>query len=215
MKKIYIIGAGGFGREVAWLIERINCSAPVWEFCGFIDDDLGKRGQMEDGYRIVGGCDFLRECGEEVWTVCAIGATITRKQVVEKVMKYDNVRFATLVAPDVMHSSAVSIGEGSIVCAGTILTVDITIGKHVIINLDSTVGHDAVIEDFVTICPSVNVSGCTVVGRGAEVGTGVQIIQGKRIGCEAIVGAGAVVTKDIPDRCTAVGAPAKPIKFRK
>ena len=91
--------------------------------------------------------------------------------------------------------------------------MDVTIGSHVIINLDCTVGHDAVINDFVTLYPSVNVSGSTVLGECVEIGTGCQIIQGIAIGEGTIVGAGAVVVKELPRECTAVGSPAKPIKF--
>ncbi|MWK60345.1 transferase, partial [Pseudomonas otitidis] len=94
----------------------------------------------------------------------------------------------------------------------TIITVDIKIGNHVIINLDCTLGHDDIIHDYVTIYPSVNVSGNVEVGECSELGTGMQIIQGKIIGNETIVGAGAVVIRDIPDKCTAVGNPAKVIK---
>ena len=112
-------------------------------------------------------------------------------------------------------SDRVFIGEGSIICAGSIITVDIRIGKHVILNLDCTVGHDACLEDFVTVYPSVNVSGNVLVEECAELGTGTQIIQGKKIGAQTIVGAGAVVVKDLPEKCTAVGSPAKPIKFQK
>lgn len=82
-----------------------------------------------------------------------------------------------------------------------------------IINLDCTLGHNDVIGDFVTIYPSVNGSGNVSVGECCELGTGMQIIQGKSIGDYSIVGAGAVVVKNIPSKCTAVGSPAKPIKF--
>ena len=79
--------------------------------------------------------------------------------------------------------------------------------------MDCTVGHDAVLNDFVTLYPSVNISGITNIGKASELGTGTQIIQGKRVGDYSIVGAGAVIVKDIPEKCTAVGSPAKPIKF--
>ena len=215
MKNLYIIGAGGFGREVAWLVERINSIEPVWKLQGFLDDNPEKQGTTEGRYQVVSGCDFLRHLREETWIVCAVGASAVRRHIIEKIQQYDNrnVKFAVLIDPSVLISSSVSVGEGSIICAGTILTVDITVGKHVIINLDCTVGHDAEIEDFVTICPSVNVSGCAVVEQGAELGTGAQIIQGKRIGKETILGAGAVVVRNLPDRCTAIGVPAKPVKF--
>ena len=75
-----------------------------------------------------------------------------------------------------------------------------------------TVGHDAVLESFVTVYPGVNISGCTVIEKGVELGTGSKIIQGKRIGTNTILGSGAVVVRDLPPGCTAVGVPAKPIK---
>ena len=108
-------------------------------------------------------------------------------------------------------SNRVNIGEGCIICAGNIITVDITIGNHVILNLDCTVGHDAKIYDYVTINPSVNVSGNTVVGECCEIGTGTKIIQGKKIMNNIIVGAGATVVKDLVEIGTYVGCPAKRI----
>lgn len=213
MKKIYIVGAGGFGREVAWLIERINTIKPQWELLGFIDDAEKKWGSLEGTYPVLGGCELLEHSDKEIWVVCAIGNAHVRQKVVEKISGYTNVKFATVIDPSVLMSDRVEIGEGSIVCAGTIFTVDIKIGKHVIVNLDCTVGHDAIVEDFVTVYPSVNISGGSTIGRCVELGTGMQIIQGKIIGHDTIVGAGAVVTKDLPCGCTAVGAPAKPIKF--
>lgn len=212
-KDLYIIGAGGFGREVAWLIERINRKSEEWNFKGFLDDNDTLHGKKEGGYLILGGIELLKELKSEVWVVCAVGAARVRKTIVEKVHTFSNVRFATLIDPDVTLSDRVSIGEGSIICAGSIMTVDIRIGQHVILNLDCTIGHDACLEDFVTVYPSVNVSGNVLVKECAELGTGTQIIQGKTIGTQTIVGAGAVVVRDLPEKCTAVGSPAKPIKF--
>lgn len=213
LKDLYIIGAGGFGREVAWLVERINEIEPTWNLRGFIDDNTAIHGSLQDDYSVIGGCDYLMNITQEVWVVCAVGSAKIRKKIIEKLKNYSNVKFATLIDPSVMRSERVDIGEGSIICAGTIITVDISIGSHVIINLDCTIGHDDIIHDFVTIYPSVNVSGNVVVGECAELGTGMQIIQGKSIGRESIIGAGAVVIRDIPEKCTAVGSPAKPIKF--
>lgn len=219
MKRLFIVGSGGFGREVLWLVRRINedslkkGKARLWEIGGFIDDDQKMYGTYQDDCRVVGGCEYLKELKEDVWVVVSIGSAKVKKSVVEKLEKFSNIHFAVLIDPSSVISDRVEIGEGSIICAGNVLTVDIQIGKHVILNLDCTVGHDVVIEDYVMVYPGVHISGNVHIGESAELGTGMQVIQGKKIGKQGIIGAGAVVVKDIPEKCTAVGSPAKPIKF--
>lgn len=213
LKDLYIIGAGGFGRETVWMAERINEVNPIWNICGFIDDDESLCGSVLNGYAVLGNCDYLRSVESEYWTVCAVANVVVRKKIIDKILCFPGIKFATLIDPDVKISRHdVSIGEGSIICMGSILTVDIRIGKHNIVNLDCTVGHDAVLKDFVTLYPSVNISGNVVVDEVVEIGTGVQIIQGKKIGHNTIIGAGAVAVKDMPPECTAVGNPARVIK---
>lgn len=213
MKDLLIIGASGFGREVAWLVERINEVSPTWNLIGFIDDNEDIHGQMVNGYKVVGTHRCVVDY-PNAYYVCAVGSSRIRKMIINNVKSLlPNIKFATLIDPSVEMSKLVNIGEGTIICAHTIVTVNIEIGNHVIINLDCTVGHDAILKDFVTLYPSVNVSGITNVAECVELGTGCQIIQGKTIGAHTIVGAGAVVVKDLPEKCTAVGSPAKPIKF--
>lgn len=209
MKDLIIIGASGFGREVAWLVERINNVQPTWNIKGFIDDNESLIGTFINGYPVLCSIKDI-EKHKNSYFVCAIGLSKIRKHIVEGLL---GLRFATLIDPSVEMSDLVEIGEGCIICAHTILTVNIKIGDHVIINLDCTIGHDAVLDNYVTFYPSVNASGITTYGECAELGTGSQIIQGKNIGKGTIVGAGSVVVKDLPEECTAVGAPCKPIKF--
>ncbi len=210
MKDLIIIGASGFGREVAWLTERINEKEPVWNLLGFLDDNPELSGSCVNGYPVLG---TIQESAKypEAYFVCAIGASKLRREIISRLP--ENTKYATLIDPSVLMSQRVEIGEGTIICAHTILTVNIRIGKHTIINLDCTVGHDAVLRDFVTLYPSVNISGAVTVNDTVEMGTGMQVIQGKTIGSETIIGAGAVVVKDIPEKCLAVGSPAAPIKF--
>lgn len=215
MKKLFIIGAGGFGRETAWLAERINEASPAWDIKGFLDDNEELHGTVQDGYPVLGGCSHLRDMKEDVYAVVAIGSAVAKREIADKMAGYRHVHFATLIDPSVIRSGRVEIGVGSIICAGTILTTDIRIGKHVIINLDCTVGHDAVIGDYATVYPSANISGNVTVGEEAELGTGAEIIQGKRIGDRAVLGAGAVVIRDIESDCTAVGSPAKVVKHHR
>lgn len=212
IRNLYIIGSGGFGREVAWLVSRINDCVPTWNLIGFLDDDKKKHGTFMDGYPVVGGIDLLKDLEEDTFVVCAVGAAKVRNKIIDRLKHFSHIQYATLIDPSVIISNRVTIGEGTIICAGTIITVDVEIGKHVIINLDCTVGHDVMVGDFVTLYPSVNVSGMVSVGECTELGTGTQIIQAKNIGKQSIIGAGSVVIRDIPDSCTAVGNPAKVIK---
>lgn len=212
-KNIVIFGAGGFGREVLWLIEEQNKVSDRWNIMGFVDDSDDIQGQYIHGYPVVGNCNYLLNYDKELYVICCIGNSCTRKSIIEKISSNPNLIFPTLIAPDVKYSSSVQFGKGCIICASSILTVDISLGNFVIVNLDCTVGHDAVLNDYVTLYPSVNVSGCVKIGSLSEIGTGTNIIQGKFIGENSIVGAGSVVIQDIPNRCTAVGCPAKPIKF--
>ncbi|MCR5205023.1 MAG: acetyltransferase [Lachnospiraceae bacterium] len=212
LKDLIIIGASGFGREAAWLVERINHRNPTWNLLGFLDDNKDIVGKDINGYSVLGTSEDVEKF-REAYFVCAIGNSRVREKMIGRITEINSeVMFATLIDPSVVISDLVKIGRGTIICAHTIITVNIDMGEHVIINLDCTIGHDAVIEDFVTLYPSVNVSGITTIRRNVEMGTGSQIIQGKKIGEYSIIGAGAVVVKDIPANCTAVGCPAKIIK---
>ncbi len=213
MKDLYIVGAGGFGRETLWLAERINQMKHTWNIRGFIDDNEQIHGREFGGYPVLGGCDYLADRAEGVWAAVAIAAAGVKRRVVERLAAYGGLHFATLVDPSVIMSDDIVMGEGCIICAGCIITINIRLGKHVIVNPACTVGHDSVLGDYVTLYPGVNVAGCVSVGAEAELGTGMQVIQGRTIGAGSILGAGAVVVDDIPQGCTAVGIPAKPIKY--
>lgn len=213
MRDLIISGAGGLGREVAWLVERINRREPTWNLLGFTECDESWRGRVINGYPVLGGDDVIASY-PDAFVVCAFGSAALRKRVVQKIAGIMNKpRFATLIDPTVDMSELVSVGEGSILCAHTLITVNVQIGAHVIVNPCCNIGHDAVLHDFVTLYPSVSLSGGVRVGECCELGVGARVIQCKTIGAHAIVGAGAIVVGDIPARCTAVGCPARPIKF--
>lgn len=210
MKDLMIIGAGGFAREVAWLVEDINSLTEMWNLIGYIDEDESKQGVELNGYPVIGTFDDLK-ISTDIYAVCAVGSPRAKSLLVKKA-KRKGFKFANLIHPHVWKSKHFVSGVGIIICAGNILTVNLTLGNHVILNLGCTVGHDSTIKDYCTIAPSVNISGGVIIEEGCELGTNSSIIQGKTIGKWSIVGAGAVVTKDIPEYCTAVGVPANPIK---
>lgn len=212
MKKIAIFGAGGFGREVKWLIDDINGLNPVWDFIGYFDDDFSHVTNI-DPLLFLGGMAELNAWKEELAVVFAVGNPLVKRKIFQKINNLAII-YPKLIHPNVcMGKSNVQIGEGAIICAGNIITVDINIGKHVILNLSCTVGHDTIIGDFASFMPAVNISGEVNIGEAVYAGTGAKIINRLEIGAETIVGAGAVVAKSLPARCTAVGIPAKPVKF--
>lgn len=210
MKDIVIVGAGGFAREVAWLIEEINEEKKEWNLLGFIDDNKENIGKKLNGYKILGTTEYLNEeLSRDIYTIIAIGNGKIREKIVNKLK---NRKYAILTHPNVKISSTNLIEEGSIICSGNILTVNIKVGKHVIINLDCTIGHDAIIEDYTTVLPSVNLSGNTKTKKYTTLGTGTKVIQGVTIGENVMIGAGTIVIKDVESNVTAVGNPARIIK---
>ncbi|HUW96756.1 MAG TPA: acetyltransferase [Anaerolineae bacterium] len=209
-KKLVILGAGGFAREVAWLVTEINCAdaADSWEVVGFLERSSDRSGESIYGIPVLRSAD-VAEYSRHIYAVAAIGDPRIRERAVAEA-KDLGCRFATLIHPSVlMDQDSVKIGAGSIVCAGNILTVNVSIGEHVILNLDCTIGHDTAIEDYVTISPGCHLSGYSILRRGAYLGTGAVTIERREIGPRATIGAGAVVTRDIPADVTAVGVPAR------
>lgn len=208
MKKrdLVIVGAGGFGREVMWLAQETN----EFNILGFIDDSQ-KAGTQVSGCEILGGIsDATRFLQAEF--VVAVGSPRVRQSLVHKLETLGVKKFAILVHPSVKKSSSVVFGEGSLICAGVILTVDIELGKHCIINLNCTVGHDCKFGDFCTIAPMAAISGKVTLGDLVEVGTGAAIRQGLTLEKGSLLGMGGVLTKNIPPHQIFVGNPARFLK---
>lgn len=212
MNKIAIIGAGGFGREVKTIIDALNKIERVYQFIGFFDDGIAK-GTVINGYPILGGIDDISSYQQELHVVVAIGDPKIKKSIISKIAN-NNVVFPNIISPKAeISDDYVTLGIGNIICSGTIITCNIDIKDFVILNLMCTVGHDTIIESYCSFMPSVNISGEVSINEGVYVGTGAKIINQLEIGAFTIVGAGAVVSKSLPAKCTAVGIPAKPIKF--
>lgn len=214
MKDIAIFGVGGFGREVLALIEDINKVIPTWNIVGFFDDGYDK-GIMVNGYPNLGKTEDLNKWVTPISLAVSIGSPIVKKKILDKISN-PLVDYPTLIHPLawIGDKEFVEIGKGCIICAGNMITTNITIHDFVILNLGCTVGHDSVINSYAAFMPSVNISGEVIIGEGVYVGTGAKIINQLEIGDYTIVGAGAVVAKTLPAHCTAVGVPAKVIKFR-
>lgn len=213
MMDIVIIGAGGFGKEIAWLIERINSESKKYSILGYLDDNIEYQTQIGK-YKVMGTIEYLRQ-KKDLAVAIAVGNAKTRREIIQRIRKMNTeVTFPNLIDPSVILGDYRRIGVGNLICAGSILTVEYTLGNFDIINLDCTIGHEALIEDFVTLYPSVNVSGNVKIGNTTEIGTGSQIIQGVEIEENVVAGAGTVIVKNVESNVTIVGSPAKVIKKR-
>lgn len=210
MKDIVIIGAGGFGREIAWLIEDINQKQPQWNILGFVDDNESVQGKQIEKYTVIGTTDYLAD--KELHVVIAIADPYIRREIFNFLGSTKNT-FPTLIHPSVIKTDSINFGQGVVIAAGTIITVNITIEDFVIIDRKCNIGHDARVNKFSTILPSATISGNVNIAENVLIGTGATIIQDLSVEKNSILGAGAVVVKDIPENCTAVGVPAEPIKF--
>jgi sugar O-acyltransferase (sialic acid O-acetyltransferase NeuD family) len=211
LNDLVILGAGGFAREVWWLSEDVNQDIPTWNVLGFIDEAPEAEGKLLCDLPVLGGFGWFERHAEKPFVICGVGSNRTRRRFVEKARSL-GLRHATLVHPATRMSRFVEVGEGSVICAGTVLTTQIRIGSYVNLNLGCTIGHDAVIEDFCNLSPGVHISGSVHLEEGVDVGSGAVVLPGKRVGRDSTLGAGAVVAADVPPRSVAVGVPARVVR---
>lgn len=212
-KPIVIYGAGGFAREVAWLIESCSSHLEPYQISCFIDDNVHHHGLVLNDIPVM-GVEEASEKFHNAYFVVAIGSPQVRQVVAQKALKFGFIPH-TLIHPRTEYSRWVTIGEGNIICAGNILTTNIVLGKQVHINLDCTLGHDVILGDYTTLAPGVHISGWVHIKQRVYIGTGAVIINGTAdapiiIDDDVVIGAGACVTKSVAQGQTVVGVPARP-----
>ena len=210
MKDIVIIGAGGVGRETAWIIEEINKQNEEWNILGYIDDNKSIWGKDINNYKILGGIDYLLTLPKDVYVIIAIANYKVKKSIVEKLG--NRFKFPNIIYPGVNIHSSSSIGEGCIIYPQVVTTTNISIGNHVIISPKCGIGHESVIKDYVSLLWNVNISGNDLIKEGVLIGSGATVIQNITVNEGAIIGAGAVVVKNIDCNTTSVGVPSKVIR---
>jgi sugar O-acyltransferase (sialic acid O-acetyltransferase NeuD family) len=209
---IGIYGASGFGKEVMPLV-RQHYSQLNQDNIVFIDD--GGRLEQLDGYKVLSYQQFMNHTATQKAVTIAIADSQVREKLNAKLVQ-DNIEIINVIANNALQYDNITMGKGSIICGFVHLTSNIKIGKGFHANIYSYIAHDCVIGDFVTFAPRVSCNGNVHIEDHAYIGTGAVLRQGTPdkpliIGKGAIVGMGAVVTKDVPAGVTVVGNPARPL----
>lgn len=198
---MYIFGASGHGKVVKSVIE-----ASGQKLKAFVDDAENSAG-IHMGIPVIHSSVLSDDDSEEF--IIAIGDNRLRKAVSERL----NSKFIKAIHPSSIVDDTVLIGAGTVVMPHVVINPDAVIGDHVIVNSGAVVEHDCKLADYVHISPNATLAGGVAIGEGTQIGAGAIVLPGVIVGKWCMVGAGAVVSKSLPDYCTAVGIPAKPIKF--
>jgi sugar O-acyltransferase (sialic acid O-acetyltransferase NeuD family) len=211
MKTLGIFGTSGFARETRDVAVELGYRVA---FIAASDDDAASLAPDDD----VMLESALTGSSPPEFAI-GIGENTIRRRVWQK--HHDRLRFVNLVHPSASFGwrqrERIDAARGVIVCAGVRFTNDIAVGNFTIFNLNATIGHDAVIGDFVNVAPGANLSGHVYVGEGAWIGTGAAINQGRHgapltVGRGTVVGSGAVVTRDCEPDSVYAGVPARKIR---
>lgn len=205
MKKLLIVGAGGHGRVIADIAQRMN----EWQEIAFLDDDETIDSAM--GYKVIGKSSKALSFIGEYNIFVAIGSNETRERIHSQ-LEAAGAGIPTLIHPHAVIGAQVEIGEGTVVMAGGIINSGSRIGKGCIVNTAATIDHDATIGDYVHISPGVHIAGTVSIGKGAWIGIGTVVSNNVVIARRSITGAGTVVVKDIRESGTYVGVPAIRVK---
>jgi sugar O-acyltransferase (sialic acid O-acetyltransferase NeuD family) len=207
-ERLAILGASGHGRVVG-----DTARSEGWESIVYFDDEPTRLVGMNDASSGGSFADLLRLISGFDGVFVAIGSAVSRQRILAVILAA-GARVPVLVHRAAYVADGVSVGMGSIICAGAIVQPGVSLGVGSIVNTNASVDHDCVLGDAVHVCPGAHLAGDVRAGDRAWIGIGASVIQGVTIGADAVIGAGAAVVSDVPLGAKAVGVPARVVKSR-
>ena len=207
MTDVIVVGGGDQGRQVISAIEAGEGNRIV----GVLDRAI-LSGTAISGYPVLGTEHDLRATAEQHGVgafVVAIGDNTTRGTVLEQLVAgCPDLSLCTIIHPTASVARDATVGDGSIVLAGAVVSNGCTVGRGVLLGTRSSIDHDCAIDDYASLAPGVTTGGTVHIGRATALGVGANVVHGITIGADTVVGAGALVLDDIPERVVAYGVPA-------
>lgn len=210
MNDIAIFGAGGFGREVACLIKRINKIKPTWNFIGFFDDDQKLWGQENEYGKVLGGTEALNVWAEPLALAVGIGSPKAVSTVIAS-LSNPNLNYPNLFDPTViiLDEDNYKLGKGNIFAANCIISIAVRVGDFNTFNNNVVLGHDSVVGSFNSFMPNVNISGGVTIGNRNFFGVKSSVLQYLKIGDDTTIGGNAFVIRSTKNGFLYIGNPAK------
>ncbi|HVL53748.1 MAG TPA: hypothetical protein VM344_05755 [Vitreimonas sp.] len=211
MNRIGIFGTSGFAREVADVADELGYR-PV-----FVARDQGELDGWTAADEVVLEGDVDR-FGDMPFAI-GVGENAARERIARRFQR--RLSFPTLVHPSATFGrgqrAVAEASSGTVVCAGVRFTNNIVVGGFAIFNLNATIGHDVVVDDFVNVSPGATISGNVHLATRCWIGTGAAVNQGTAearlvIGADTVIGSGSVVVGSCDEGAVYVGVPARRIR---
>jgi sugar O-acyltransferase (sialic acid O-acetyltransferase NeuD family) len=207
--KIIVIGASGHGQVVADVLFQMWTKGREMEIVGFLDDDAALTGTKVMGLNVLGKVADLPNLPHDC-VILGIGDNAARARLFAELSAAGK-RFATAIHPSAVLAPDVVVSPGAVLCAGVVINTGARVLENAILNTCSSLDHHSVLAAHAHVAPGVHLAGNVHVGEGALVGIGSCAVPGVRIGAWSVVGAGTAVIRDVPERATVGGVPAKPL----
>lgn len=213
MRSLWIVGGAGAALE-AWAVHAaLAARGDAPPLAGFVT--LEPKPEFDpQGLAVVLESEFaMRTDPASSMVVLALGTPAARSRAARnfRAMGYS---FATLVHPSVIVGPRVTVGNGSIVMAATVLETDVVLGDHCMVNVSCSVAHECRIGAFTSLGPGVHLAGRVSIGDLCDLGVGTVVRPDVTLGDRIVVGAGAAVVADHPGPGTLAGVPARSLRTR-
>lgn len=211
MKHLIIIGAGAFGREMFWHIQNSKGYGVEYDVKGYIADDYNSHNNEDFNLKrpLLSSIDDYNIEKDDVF-ICAIGSTNAREKTINRILSRGGHFISVIHNTSLIHGTS-KIGVGVFIGPYTVIGDNVELKDHVMLNTHSSIGHDAIIEEYTCIMSYVDITGCCHIGKKVYLASGCRMTPSSIIGDEAYVGIGSVILRHVKSKTKVFGNPARAV----